>query len=103
MARTSTGKRVRFDQRDHVFSGIASEYRDALREAERLWRRLGQRNVQRDLVKRDRILRALAVLEERLNRARAALLEHTRRISLDPMRTHVKRLDLVDRGERGVA
>jgi hypothetical protein len=103
MALTSSGKRVRFDIRDRTFSGIASEYRDALRQAERLWRRLGQRNVERSPATKDRVLRGLAILEGRLNRARAALFEHTKRIAQDPMRTHVKGLDLVDRDQRGVA
>ena len=103
MARTNTGKRVRFDMRCQVFAGIASEYRDALRQAERVWRKLSHRGVQRSPAKKDAILRELVGLEGRLDRARAALFEHTRKIALDPMRTRVKRLDLQDREDRSVA
>ena len=103
MARTNTGKRVRFDVRSQVFLGIAAEYRVALNLAERLWRRLGRNYIHRDARKKDKTLRELALVEQRLDRARAALFEHTRRISQDPLRVGLKRHDLVNRDEKGAA
>ncbi len=103
MARTNTGKRVRFDVRSRVFVGIAAEYRDALNLAERLWRRLGRDYIQRDARRKDKALRELALVEKRLDQARAALFEHTRRITRDPLRVGLKRHDLVSRDEKGAA
>jgi hypothetical protein len=103
MARTNTGKRVRFDVRSRVFLGIAAEYRDALNLAERLWRRLSRNHIQRDARRKDKTLRELSDVEQRLDRARAALFEHTRKIAVDPLRVGAKSLDLVDRDEKGAA
>ncbi len=96
MAHTRRRERVRFDQRSEAFLGIASDYREALRGAEKLWRRLQRADVLCDPVKEEKARRELALVEDRLDAARQALLEHTRAIATDPMRTRVKRLGLGD-------
>jgi hypothetical protein len=101
MARTTSGRKVRFDTRCQGFAAITAEYREALKRAEKLWRRLQRDRVRRSPTKSARLWGELAGLEDRLDAARAALREHTRKIAVDPMRTRVKNLGL-DRG-RGVA
>src|SRR5271170_5722277 len=103
MPHTNTGRRVRFDMRSEPFRGITRDYREALGDAERVWRKLESRSAKRSPARRDAILRHLSVLEGRLDRARQALFEHTRQLAVDPMRTFVKKLDLKDRTDRGAA
>jgi len=79
--------------RGEAFEAVATAYREALRVAERLWR-LTRRSVRAGAATRARLERELDCAEERLELARAALVEHTRRVARDPMRTHVRRLGL---------
>jgi len=94
MARRKIGERTRLVLTGGDFEGAAQEYRAALSSAEKLWRRLERRRGPSDLVEEDRARRELARVEERLDRARSALLEHTKKATTDPKRTRVKRLGL---------
>ncbi len=92
--RTRASDRVRFDPCSEAFAAVAREYRNTLRRAEKLWRRLQRADVQRNPRKEDRTRRELELVERRLDVARRALLDHTRKVASDPMRTRVRRLGL---------
>jgi len=87
-------KSVRFNPRTKAFAAASQEYRGALAKAERLWRKLQSASVCADPTKEEKVRRALAEIDERLDRARRALLEHTVSVARDPMRTRVKNLGL---------
>jgi hypothetical protein len=84
--RAGGGRAVRFDKKSGVFLGIAAEYRAAIDEAEKLWRKSRWASVRRDPVKADAIRRKLAALEARLDAARGLLFAHVRGVESDRMR-----------------
>lgn len=94
MGRSRSGRRIRFNAKSSQFTSLASEYRAALRRAEMLWKALQRPGLHSTPAKADRLRRELALVEDRLDAARSALLNHTRVLAADPMRTHVKNLGL---------
>lgn len=93
MARGSRA-RIRFDLRDETFARVATEYRRAIKNAESLWCRVTTPGVRATKEQAERLSSEFARAEERLDAARKALLEHTKAVAKDPMRTRVKRLGL---------
>src|SRR5262245_54644880 len=84
MPRSDRGRRVRFDPQCAAFSVIAATYRTALVQAEKLWRRVQKPRVAKSGPLAERLRCDLDVAEAALEAARAALLAHTRNMTVRP-------------------
>jgi hypothetical protein len=87
-------KHVRFDATSPAFEEIAGEYRRALAQAERLWKRFEKAEDEGDFSKAKRLKRKLDAADVRLEAAREALQEHITATTKHNMRSRMKRWSL---------
>jgi hypothetical protein len=87
-------KHIRFDATSPVFEEIAGEYRRALAQAERLWKRFEKAEDEGDFSKAKRLKRKLDAADARLEAAREALQGHITATTKHSMRSRMKRWSL---------
>jgi hypothetical protein len=85
---------VRFDATSPAFEEIAGEYRRALAQAERLWKRFERAEDEADFSLAKKLKRKLDAADVRLEAAREALQGHITATTMHNMRTRMKRWSL---------